>query len=231
MLVFRDGRTVRTSAAAATRTTRSSAPRDRRACAAARALRALDDFAQETGLICGGQMDVYISRSSPRPAVNRPGAMSASISHRAEVNFRASPTIARNSPTPALPDRRGNHRRRHPVMDRAGAHPTARLRRHRHARPYQRSRSAARARAARSALPGAHRQPREGRADLRRPDRGPDAGRRAETRARPHRPRHRRGHPAGDRRQHRGGAHRREARQDSVPIASVDTSTTCKCEV
>ena len=82
-----------------------------------------DDFAQETGLICGGQMDVYIEPIEPSPELYVIGA--------GHVGFHLARLAARGRlPRPrrrrsrevrqrrALPHRRRDRRRRHPGVDR-----------------------------------------------------------------------------------------------------------------
>jgi xanthine dehydrogenase accessory factor len=168
MLVFGDGRIVGRSAAAATRTTRSGKAREaipaagRSSCTTSWS----DDFAQETGLICGGQMDVYIEPIEPSPELYIVGAgTSAFISPlAAEVGFRVHVVDDREKFANAerFPDRRGNRRRRHPGVDRRSTIP-------RHAyvvivtRGHTNDLDALRALAPReTALPRADRQPREG---------------------------------------------------------------------
>ena len=132
-----------------------------------------DDFAQETGLICGGQMDVYIEPIEPSPELYIVGAGHVGF-HLAriaqEVGFRVHVVDDREKfanaerfPTAAeivVDDI--------PAWIARDRDPAARLRRHRHARPHQRPRGAARARAARPALSRPDRQPRQGGAHLRR---------------------------------------------------------------
>ena len=65
-----------------------------------------DDFAQETGLICGGQMDVYIEPIEPSPELYIIGAGHVGFhlgADRAGSRLPASTssTIARSSPTPS----------------------------------------------------------------------------------------------------------------------------------
>ena len=83
-----------------------------------------DDFAQETGLICGGQMDVYIEPIEPSPELYIVGAGHvgfhlARLAH--EVGFRVHVVDDREkfANARALPDRRRDRRRRHPGVDRA----------------------------------------------------------------------------------------------------------------
>ena len=84
-----------------------------------------DDFAQETGLICGGQMDVYIEPIEPSPELYIIGAGHVGFHlarHRARSRL---PRPRRRRPREvrerrALPARRGDRRRRHPDVDRRG---------------------------------------------------------------------------------------------------------------
>jgi xanthine/CO dehydrogenase XdhC/CoxF family maturation factor len=107
MLVFRDGRTVGTIGGGCYE---NDAFGKARLAIDARAPQLVhyelsDDFAQETGLICGGQMDVYIEPIEPSPELYIVGAGHVGF-HLAriaqEVGFRVHvATIARNSPTPS----------------------------------------------------------------------------------------------------------------------------------
>ena len=132
-----------------------------------------DDFAQETGLICGGQMDVYIEPIEPSPELYIVGAGHVGF-HLAriaqEVGFRVHVADDREKFANAerFPTAAEIVVEDIPAWIARASIPRARLRRHRHARAHQRSRGAARARAARSALPRPDRQPRQGGADLRR---------------------------------------------------------------
>ena len=88
-----------------------------------------DDFAQETGLICGGQMDVYIEPIEPSPELYIIGAGHvgfhlARLAH--EVGFRVHVVDDREkfANARALSDRRRGRRRRHPGL--AGAHAACR---------------------------------------------------------------------------------------------------------
>ena len=96
------------SAAAATRTTRSGRPAKRSPPASPRSLHyeLNDDFAQENGLVCGGQMDVHIDplepdaaplhhRRRPRRLASRRG------SPPTPASASTSSTTARSSPTPS----------------------------------------------------------------------------------------------------------------------------------
>src|SRR3954453_1763028 len=72
-----------------------------------------DDFAQETGLICGGQMSVYIEPVEPSPSstgLGRGTSGSTSPTLRTKSGFASmSSTIARSSPTPSgFPMRRSS---------------------------------------------------------------------------------------------------------------------------
>ena len=85
-----------------------------------------DDFAQETGLICGGQMDVYIEPIEPSPELYIIGAGHvgfhlARLAH--EVGFRVHVVDDREkfANARALPARRRDRRRRHPGVARAHA--------------------------------------------------------------------------------------------------------------
>src|SRR5689334_10595852 len=64
-----------------------------------------DDFAQETGLVCGGQMDVYIEPIEPSPELYIVGAGHVAFNSRASREKSASgftsPTTARSSPMPS----------------------------------------------------------------------------------------------------------------------------------
>ncbi len=131
-----------------------------------------DDFAQETGLICGGQMSVYIEPIEPSPElyVDRRGTCRVfARESRARSRLpRARRGRSREVREPrTVSERRRSRDRRHSGMAGTNASPAARVRRRRHARTHERSRRGARARPARSAVPRPHRQPRQGRADLR----------------------------------------------------------------
>ena len=83
-----------------------------------------DDFAQETGLICGGQMDVYIEPIEPSPELYIVGAGHvgfhlARLAH--EVGFRVHVVDDREkfANARALSVRGGGRRRRHPGVARA----------------------------------------------------------------------------------------------------------------
>ena len=85
-----------------------------------------DDFAQETGLICGGQMDVYIEPIEPSPELYIIGAGHvgfhlARLAH--EVGFRVHVVDDREkfANRERFPDRRRDRRRRHPGLARAHA--------------------------------------------------------------------------------------------------------------
>ena len=179
-----------------------------------------DDFAQETGLICGGQMDVYIEPIEPSPELYVIGAGHvgfhlARLAH--EVGFRVHVVDDREkfANRERFPDAAEVVAEDIPAWLARARAAAARLRRHRHARPHQRPRGAAGAGAARPPLPRPHRQPRQGGAHLRRA-RSPTGMPADMLRQRPRadRPRHRRRHAAGNRRQHPRRAHRRQARQD-----------------
>ena len=65
-----------------------------------------DDFAEETGLICGGQMDVFIEPIEPAPRLYLLGARPRRLSARRRSRRRSasgctSSTTARSSPTPS----------------------------------------------------------------------------------------------------------------------------------
>ena len=181
-----------------------------------------DDFAQETGLICGGQMDVYIEPIEPSPELYIVGAGHvgfhlARVAH--EVGFRVHVVDDREkfANRERFPDAVEVVVEDIPAWIARRQPAGARVRGDRHARPHERPRSAARAGAARAAVSRPHRQPRQSRAHLRTARRRQDAAGAAQARPRAHRPRHRRGHAAGNRGQHPGRAHRREARQDGQP--------------
>src|SRR6187397_3025903 len=122
-----------------------------------------DDFAQESGLVCGGQMDVYIEPIEPSPELYVIGAGHVGF-HLArlanEVGFRVHVVDDR--------EKFANTERFPTAVEIVVEDSRARLRGDRDARPHQRPRRAARARPARAALPRADRQPRQGRAHLRR---------------------------------------------------------------
>ena len=209
------------SAAAATRTTRSG-KRERRS-ERARPLnvqiRAHRRHRRGVGLICGGQMEVFIEPVEPSPDVYIFGAghvgyflgrMAHETGFRVHVDRRS-----REVRQPrALRRRRRGHRRRHPDL---AADPRAapdRLR----GRSSRAGTSTISTRCARSSLDAAalrraDRQPRQGQTDLRRAARRRHPPDTLQRRPCPDRPGHRRHHPAGDRCQHPGRAHRRQARK------------------
>ena len=189
-----------------------------------------DDFAQETGLICGGQMDVYIEPIEPSPELYVIGAGHvgfhlARLAH--EVGFRVHVVDDREKfanaerfPTAA-----------EIVVDDIPAW-IARARIPAHAyvvivtRGHTNDLEALRALAPRDlrylGLIGS-------RAKVARIydalTADQHAGRRADARPRADRPRHRRGHAAGDRRQHPRRADRRQARQDrSRDVDAMDAA-------
>ena len=175
MLVYNDGRVVGTIGGGCYENEALWKAREvlktRKACTARYEL--ADDFAAESGLICGGQMEVFIEpiepvasrlhlRRRPRGPVRR--------TRRARCRFPC-PCRGRSREVRqprAVSRRRRDRRGRH--SDLAGEFVTALhcLCRRRHARPSPRSRRAARARAARPPLPRSDRQPRQGEAHLRR---------------------------------------------------------------
>ncbi len=112
-----------------------------------------DDFAQETGLICGGQMSVYIEPIEPSPELYVIGAghVGFHLGRLAqEVGFQVHVVddrekFANHERFPHAG--RGRHRR-HSGLARTHAAAGACLRGHRDPRPQQRSRRPARARAA-----------------------------------------------------------------------------------
>jgi xanthine dehydrogenase accessory factor len=189
MLVFGDGRIVGTIGGGCYENDAFGKAREAiPAGAAARPLRARRRLRAGDRPHLRRQMDVYIEPIEPSPELYVVGAGHVGF-HLARIaqesaSASTSSTIARSSRTPSAFPRRGDRRRRHPGVDRARTS-AARLRRHRHARPYQRSRGAARAGAARAALPRSDRQPRQGRAHLRRAADGQHA---AELLARVHAP-------------------------------------------
>ena len=86
-----------------------------------------DDFAQETGLICGGTMDVYIEPIEPSPELYVVGAGHvgfhlARLAH--EVGFRVHVVDDREkfANRERFPDGGRGRRRRHPGVDRAQQH-------------------------------------------------------------------------------------------------------------
>ena len=179
-----------------------------------------DDFAQETGLICGGQMDVYIEPIEPSPELYVIGAGHvgfhlARLAH--EVGFRVHVVDDREkfANRERFPDADEDRRRRHSRLDRRARRcrrtPTS------SSSPADTptiSRRCARWRRAICAIWASSAAAPRSRASTTRsiadgmPAEHPEAGARAD------RPRHRRRHAAGDRRQHPGRADRRQARQD-----------------
>ena len=181
-----------------------------------------DDFAQETGLICGGQMDVYIEPIEPSPELYIIGAGHvgfhlARLAH--EVGFRVHVVDDREK----FANARALSRRREVVVDDIPAwlERTA-LPPHAYVvivtRGHTNDLDALRALAPRDlrylGLIGS-------RAKVARIydalTAEADAGRAPAARPRADRPRHRRRHAPGDRRQHPRRADRREARQDQEP--------------
>ena len=131
-----------------------------------------DDFAQETGLICGGQMDVYIEPIEPSPELYIVGAGHvgfhlARVAH--EVGFRVHVVDDREkfANRERFPDAVEIVVEDIPAWIARTSASAARVHRDRDARPHERPRSAARAGAARAALSRPDRQPGEGRAHLR----------------------------------------------------------------
>ena len=178
-----------------------------------------DDFAQESGLVCGGQMEVFIEPVEASPEVfifgaGHVGYCVARLAH--EVGFRVHVVDDR--------EKFANTERFGPGIDvvvddipglAGGAAPAGHgLRRDRHARAPARPGRAAGAHGDAAPVSRTHRQQGEGPTDLRRAARGRPARRATVERLRADRPRHRRDHAAGNRRQHRRRADRREARQD-----------------
>ena len=220
MLVYADGRTVGTIGGGcyendafgrAREAIASQTPRDR-------PYELNDDFAQETGLVCGGQMEVFIEPVEASPEVfifgaGHVGYCAARLAH--DVGFRVHVVDDR--------EKFANAERFGPSIDvvvddiptwlagaalPATAYAVIVTRGHRHDLDALRALTAPP-----TALSGAHRQQGQGQAHLRRAGRGRAAQRPAGHRSRTHWPRHRRHHPAGNRGQHRGGADRRKARQ------------------
>ena len=166
-----------------------------------------DELAAESGLICGGQMEVYIEPVEPAPDLYLVGAghVSVEVARIAQlVGFRVHVVDDREKFANA---------ERFPGADVVVDDIPDWLRRE-SSRPAPTSSSSPAGTAtttrpcgswsAASRLPRPDRQPGKGRPDLRGPGgEGADAGRPVR-RARAHRPRHRRGHPGRDRGQHRG---------------------------
>ncbi len=182
MLVYADGRTVGTIGGGCY---------ENEACLKAREVLASgrqalmhfelnDDFAQENGLICGGQMDVHVDALEPAPRLYIIGAGHVGW-HLAriadEIDFRVHVVddrekFASRERFPAAEDSRRRAARR---VAASGRHPGFVVRRHRHARAPGRPRSDARARAARPEVPRPDWQPRQGRAHSHRARRRGDA--------------------------------------------------------
>ncbi len=163
------------SAAAATSTTPSA--RRGRCCRPARPTTVKydlnDDFAEETGLVCGGQMEVFIEPIEAAPAVyifgaGHVGYYLAQVARTRPASACTSSTIAPRSPTPSASRspprsssttfRRGWRRRQFPPT----AYAVIVTRGHRNDLDALRGAGAARA-----ALHRPDRQPRQGRAPLR----------------------------------------------------------------
>jgi len=180
-----------------------------------------DDFAQETGLICGGQMDVYIEPIEPSPELyiiggGHVGFHLARVAH--EVGFRVHVIDDREKfanaerfPTAA-----------EVIVDDIPSW-IARVSLPAHAYAVIVTRGHTNDLEAGTALSRPDRQPREGRAHLRRAGGRPDPRCRLEARPRADRPRHRRGDAAGNRRQHPGRAHCRETWQGPPDVDEVDS--------
>ena len=84
-----------------------------------------DDFAEETGLVCGGQMEVFIEPIEASPSVyifgaGHVGFYLARVDSRGRVRRARDRRSRRVCQRRALSDRRVGRRRRHPAV--AGAH-------------------------------------------------------------------------------------------------------------
>ena len=132
-----------------------------------------DDFAQENGLVCGGQMQVYIEplEATPRLYVIGAGHVGYHLARLAHtIGFRTHVLDDREkfANTRTLSRCRGSDRRHDSRVAAPRRPPTERVRRHRDARAHARSRRAALARRARPAVSRADRQQGQGEAHLRR---------------------------------------------------------------
>ena len=120
MLVFADGRTVGTIGGGCYESDAFGKARESIATRTPQLVHyeLSDDFAQETGLICGGQMDVYIEPIEPSPELYIIGGGHVGY-HLARARARGwLPRPRRRRPREvreprAIPRRRGSRRRRH----------------------------------------------------------------------------------------------------------------------
>ena len=108
-----------------------------------------DAMAEESGLICGGQMEVYIEPLEASPHLYLVGAGHVALHLgrlAAAVGFRVHVIDDREkfSNAERFPDAVEGRRRRHPDVAGAGGYPFHRLRRHPDPRPSPRSRCAPR---------------------------------------------------------------------------------------
>ena len=120
MLVFADGRTVGTIGGGCYENDAFWKAREAITSAAAPLVHydLNDDFAQENGLICGGQMDVYIEPIAPSPRAlhhrRRPRRLAPRASSPQSVGFRIHVVddrekFANASASPRADDRRRRH--------------------------------------------------------------------------------------------------------------------------
>ena len=224
MLVYEDGRTVGTIGGGCYENDASGKAREAIRLARPQLARYSlnDDLAAESGLICGGQMEVFIEPVVPTPDLYLLGAGHVSM----EVARVASTTGFR---VHVVDDReKFANADRFPgaevVVDdiptwlHAVVAPARRLRRRRHARAPPRSRGACgRWPAGRLRYLGLIGSRAKVHADLRSRSRAKASPRPARRDARADRPRYRRGHARRDRGQHRGRTGRRALRTDRGP--------------
>ena len=220
MLVYSDGRTVGTIGGGCYENEAfwkaREAIKDRRPVTVKYELN--DDFAQETGLVCGGQMEVFIEpvEAAPEVFVFGAGHVGYFVARMArEIGFKVH--VVDDREKFANTERFGEGI--DVVVDEIPTWlaanqlpPTAYAvivtRGHRHDLDALRALTSQNLR-----YVGLDWEPGQGEAHLRRASRGRPVTRSAPPRACADRPRHRRHHAAGDRRQHPGRAHCRQARQ------------------
>ena len=175
MLVYADGRVVGTIGGGCYENEAlwkaREALKTRKACTVRYEL--ADDFAAESGLICGGQMEVFIEPIEPSPAVyifgaGHVGQFVGRVAHDAGFRVHVVDDREKFANRERFPDAAEIVVDDIPAWLAEHAASLVGLRRRRHTRPSPRSRRAARAGAAEPSLPRSHRQPRESQAHLRR---------------------------------------------------------------